>query len=154
MSNKNNVPAIGNHSPSPKFPERFLDDKLELQKGLKRSSKKYACNVLVQLMVKCNKSSINCKQLLRMDIDNFHSLKTQQKVPLVLSGPLPLPQNFLTVSQLLESTKGPPLPVTAHYDSKCNDLKSVLNTQTLIAFLIFHGSGKSSVRFSHGSFWL
>lgn len=62
-------------------------------------------------------------------------------VPRLLSSP----QLFLMVSQILETTRGPPSPVSSYYKSQFNNIKSVLTPQTLVAVLIFHGSSLSFV---------
>lgn len=60
--------------------------------------------------------------------------------------PLPLPQNFFTVSQLLGKSRGSPFAVSSHYASKCNETKSVLPPEAFVDFIPLYRPCRSSVK--------
>lgn len=96
---------------------------------------------------KSNTFPINCKQLLGVKWDSVHGRITLQEVPPVVPRLLRLPQSFLTVSQLFETTWGPPSTKSSHYESKQNAIKPVPTPQAFVAFLLLCGSATSSLRF-------
>lgn len=128
------------------FIKSFCEYKLYLQTELHKACKRYASKVSVPCILKFNTSLIKCKHLSRWTRIIYRASWTAVNISSSAQIFAMTTKLHTTLSQWLETTRGPLSLLTWHHGCQFNEIKSEPISQAFAAHLFLYTSTKPFVR--------